>query len=55
MTEELNRKIKKQSSTELNNICEECREEDESVSQNLILMGFKICNSCRISKTIFPI
>ena len=55
MTEELNSKIKKQSSTELNNICEECREEDESVSQNLILMGFKICKSCRISKTIFPL
>ena len=55
MTEELNSKIKKQSSTELNNICEECREEDESVSQNLILTSFKICKSCKISKTIFPI
>ncbi len=40
---------------DLNNICEECRNEDESVSQNLILIGFKICKSCRISKTIFPI
>ncbi|MDC0060050.1 hypothetical protein OAJ49_00645 [bacterium] len=40
---------------ELNNFCEECKKEDESVSQNLILTGFKICNSCRISKTIFPI
>ena len=37
------------------NICEECKKEDESVSQNLILIGFKICNSCRISKTIFPV
>ena len=55
MTEELNKKIENQSSTELNNICEECREEDESVSQNLILTSFKICKSCRISKTIFPI
>ena len=55
MTEELNKKIENQSSRDLNNICEECREEDESVSQNLILMGFKICNSCRISKTIFPV
>ena len=35
--------------------CEECGSEDESVSQNLILTGFKICKSCRISKTIFPI
>ena len=55
MTEELNKKIENQSSRDLNNICEECREEDESVSQNLILTSFKICKSCRISKTIFPI
>ena len=40
---------------ELNNICDECRNEDESVSQNLILTGYKICKSCRVSKTIFPI
>tara|TARA_B100001093_G_C25987658_1_gene660092 strand:+ start:325 stop:492 length:168 start_codon:yes stop_codon:yes gene_type:complete len=40
---------------ELNNLCEECMNEDESVSQNLILIGYKICKSCRISKTIFPI
>ena len=40
---------------ELDNICDECKERDESVSQNLILTGFKICKSCRISKTIFPI
>ena len=40
---------------DLNNICDECKNEDESVSQNLILTGFKICKSCRTSKTIFPI
>ena len=40
---------------DLDDICDECKQEDESVSQNLILMGFKICNSCRVSKTIFPI
>ena len=40
---------------ELNNICDECKEEDESVTQNLILTGFKICKSCRVSKTIFPL
>ena len=40
---------------DLDNICDECKEEDVSVSQNLILMGFKICKSCRTSKTIFPI
>ena len=37
------------------NICEECKKEDESVRQNLILTGFKLCKSCRTSKTIFPI
>ena len=40
---------------EFNNYCEECKKEDETVSQNLILTGFKVCNSCRTSKTIFPI
>ena len=40
---------------DLDNIRDECKEEDESVSQNLILTGFKICKSCRTSKTIFPI
>ena len=39
----------------MDNICEECKKEHESVSQNLILTSYKICNSCRISKTIFPI
>tara|TARA_X000000368_G_C22942608_1_gene672875 strand:- start:327 stop:479 length:153 start_codon:yes stop_codon:yes gene_type:complete len=38
-----------------NNICEECKNENESVSQNLIMYGYKICESCRISKTIFPV
>ena len=40
---------------DLDNICDECKEEDESVSQNLILTGFKLCKSCRTSKTIFPL
>ena len=40
---------------DLNNICEECKNEHESVSQNLIITGFKICKFCRTSKTIFPI
>ena len=46
--------FKEKKSKYLNNYCEECKKEDESVSQNLILTGFKICKSCRISKTIFP-
>tara|TARA_A100001035_G_C27668923_1_gene447398 strand:- start:353 stop:514 length:162 start_codon:yes stop_codon:yes gene_type:complete len=49
--EDLNEKDLK----ELDDICDECKEKDESVSQNLILTGFKICKSCRLSKTIFPI
>ena len=40
---------------ELNNICEECKKEHESVSQNLIKHGYKICDSCYTSKTIFPV
>ena len=41
--------------SDLDNICNECKSEDSSVTENLILTGFKICNSCRISKTLFPI
>ena len=40
---------------ELNNICDECKKKDNSVTENLILTGYKICKSCRISKTLFPI
>lgn len=37
-----------------NQKCEECKKEDESVFQNLILIGFKLCKSCCLSKTLFP-
>ncbi len=47
--------IKDEDLKDLDGICDECKQEDESVSQNLILTGFKICKSCRVSKTIFPI
>ena len=47
--------IQEEDLKDLDNICDECKESDESVSQNLMLTGFKICKSCRISKTIFPI
>ena len=40
---------------DLNEICDECKKKDESVSQNLILTGYKICSFCRTAKTIFPI
>ena len=56
MTKEFEDKtLKEKDLKELDNICDECKEKDESVSQNLILTGFKICKSCRVSKTIFPI
>jgi len=40
---------------EKDNICEECKKEDKSVVQNLIIYGYKICDSCRTAKTIFPV
>ena len=56
MTNEFeDKELKEKDLKDLNNICEECKKDDESVSQNLILTGFKICKSCRTSKTIFPI
>ena len=39
----------------LDDLCEECKKSDESVTHNLILTGFKICKSCRVSKTIFQV
>ena len=38
-----------------NNICEGCKKDDESVKQNLIMHSYKICNSCNLAKTIFPL
>ena len=56
MTEEFEDKtLKEKDLKELNNQCEECKKEDESVSQNLIMNGYKICNSCKVSKTLFPV
>ena len=55
MTDYLDDKYDEEIMRELNNICDECKNEDESVSQNLILTSYKLCSSCRVSKTIFPI
>ena len=55
MTDHLEDKQLKEIDRELNNICDECKKEDESVTQNLILTSYKLCFSCRVSKTIFPI
>ena len=55
MTKKVNYKKIEQDNEDSNYICEECREKDESVMQNFILKGFKVCNSCNISKTLFPL
>jgi len=55
MTNKSENRFNEEITKELDNICEECWKEDESVSQNLILTSYKLCNSCRVSKTIFPI
>ena len=52
----MTRKLKKKKKLlRENNICEECKMITKSVMHNLILTGFKICDSCKISKTIFPV
>ena len=48
-------KLEEKDIKDLDNICEECQKEDESVTQNIILTGFKLCKSSRTSKTVFPI
>ncbi len=54
MTEE-KKTTDKKNLDKLDDICEECKKEDDSVSQNLIINGYKICNSCKVSKTLFPV
>jgi len=55
MIDDISENLNQKDLDEPDNKCEECKKEDESVSQNLILTGFKICKSCRVSKTVFPI
>ena len=56
MTDEVKKKVVNcENIHDLDDICDECKKKEESVSQNLILTGFKICKSCRLSKLIFPI
>lgn len=35
--------------------CEKCGKENESVHANYLLYGFMICESCKISETLFPV
>jgi hypothetical protein len=55
MTDKSKEELSNETKKELDNICEECKKVDESVSQNLILTSYKLCSSCRVSKTIFPL
>ena len=55
MTKDLEKDFKDNNRNDFNNICDGCKKEDESVLQNLIMTGFKLCKSCRVSKTIFPL
>ena len=55
MTKDFDDETNDEEVLQLDDFCEECKKEDPSVSQNLILTGFKTCNSCKLSKTIFPI
>ena len=55
MTDNFEYKSDNLDNNELNDICDECKKEDETVTQNLILSGYKLCNSCRTSKTLFPL
>ena len=40
---------------EIDDVCEECKNKYENVKSNLVMHGYKICDSCKISKTLFPI
>ena len=55
MTEKFKDDLEENDLKALNNICEECEKEDKSVKENFILSGFKVCSSCRVSKTVFPV
>jgi len=35
--------------------CEKCGKENETVHANFLLYGFMVCESCKISETLFPV
>ena len=37
------------------NIYEQCKNEEQSVTTNLITNSYKICDSCKMYKTIVPV
>ena len=55
MTDKIKDDFLEKNLKDLDEICEECHKEDESVTQYLIMTGYKLCKSCRTSKTVFPL
>ena len=55
MTDKIKDDFLEKNLKDLDEICEECHKEDESVTQNFIMTGYKLCKSCRTSKTVFPL
>ena len=55
MTKEYDAELNKNLEADLNDICEECNNDSPTVIQNLMMHSYKICDSCKLSKTIFPI
>ena len=37
---------------EIDKLCEECKEDSESVQANLIMYGYKICDRCAFSSIL---
>ena len=35
--------------------CEKCGAKNDTVHPNFLLYGFKICQSCKLSETLFPV
>ena len=35
--------------------CAKCGKENETVHANFLLYGFMVCESCKISETLFPV
>ena len=53
MTDKTDEKYLNTDAEELDNICDECKEEDESVTQNLILLGLNYVNLVEYLRLFF--
>ena len=52
MTDNSENKHNEEIIRELNNICDECKREDESVSQNLILTSYRLFHSISVKLSL---